>query len=626
MKKILLILISVLPICAAAQSFTNLSLKEAQHKAAESRKIILVDVMNMTTMNDAKLAQEKSVLDFEGVKQFLDNHVISIRIDMGAPAGKEFAPLLQMNMYPTYAFLMPNGDLLGVLSPFMVAKDNSVFLTKAKEYYAMAKEKWANSREILFENISFDAALAQAKKENKLLFIDAYTDNCQPCLRMAKNVFTIDRVADFYNENFINLKLNFGTEHKDLADRYKTVGYPSYLFLDGDANLIHMGLGYTEPDGFINYGKEALAKRKIQFTQGSWKDILQKAKRENKPIFMDCYTVWCGPCKQMDAQVFTNPEVAAYFNEAFINVKFDMEKGEGIELKNRYGISAYPTFLYINPDGEVINRIVGSMPAQNFLEKSKSGMSEKGLAAMQRRYVAGERSQTFLKDYISVLEASYLQKETEEAIGELFKTAEMSLLKTPEYWKLFDRYVKDPDTEVFKYVYKNRDEFAAIFNTQPVENKLYNVWSDGSRAFIKSEDGKTTLDSKGFDQYLKRMKSESVKNYDLIAINAQIHNADKMDNWKEYFKLLEKKIKRYKIENIPEYELFNWGVRIEKGCKDQKLRAKAAKWMASGAEIAKEREAKRKETIAKSGGGMMAAMSMINYPNELARLAKALEK
>ena len=60
-----------------------------------------------------------------------------------------------------------------------------------------------------------------------------------------------------------------------------------------------------------------------------WKEILQLAKKENKLIFMDCYTSWCGPCKALAKNVFTQEKVGDFFNPRFINVKYDMEKGDG---------------------------------------------------------------------------------------------------------------------------------------------------------------------------------------------------------------------------------------------------------------------------------------------------------
>ncbi|MFN4256425.1 MAG: thioredoxin family protein, partial [Saprospiraceae bacterium] len=72
-----------------------------------------------------------------------------------------------------------------------------------------------------------------------------------------------------------------------------------------------------------------LAAQGMNFEHGTWAEVLAKAKAENKPIFMDAYTVWCGPCKMMSNQTFPDAKVAELFNARFVNVKVDMEKGEG---------------------------------------------------------------------------------------------------------------------------------------------------------------------------------------------------------------------------------------------------------------------------------------------------------
>jgi thiol:disulfide interchange protein len=70
----------------------------------------------------------------------------------------------------------------------------------------------------------------------------------------------------------------------------------------------------------------------IQFFNGTFKEALAAAKAQKKPLFFDAYASWCGPCKTMEREVYTDPKVAAYFNEKFISIKVDMEKGEGPEL------------------------------------------------------------------------------------------------------------------------------------------------------------------------------------------------------------------------------------------------------------------------------------------------------
>ena len=57
--------------------------------------------------------------------------------------------------------------------------------------------------------------------------------------------------------------------------------------------------------------------------------VFQNAREENKLVFIDCYTSWCGPCKNMLNNVFTLSEAGEFMNAAFVCVKFDMEKGEG---------------------------------------------------------------------------------------------------------------------------------------------------------------------------------------------------------------------------------------------------------------------------------------------------------
>ncbi len=47
----------------------------------------------------------------------------------------------------------------------------------------------------------------------------------------------------------------------------------------------------------------------IVFEQGTWKEVLEKAKQTNKPIFIDVYTSWCGPCKKMSKDIFPLAEV-----------------------------------------------------------------------------------------------------------------------------------------------------------------------------------------------------------------------------------------------------------------------------------------------------------------------------
>ena len=195
--------------------FQNLTWEQAAELAQKENKIILVDAMREPATPEARKQKDKEEAVWQKVAanlEFCKQHVVAIRIDMASEAVKEFAPKLVMNMYPTYGFFMPNGDILGTVSPFLLAKNPELFLERGKKAWEQAEVKRNNKRSIVFEEIGLKEALEKAKKENKLVFIDAYTAWCQPCVMMGKNVFTLDKVADFYNRNFINLKIDFGKE------------------------------------------------------------------------------------------------------------------------------------------------------------------------------------------------------------------------------------------------------------------------------------------------------------------------------------------------------------------------------------------------------------------------------
>lgn len=73
----------------------------------------------------------------------------------------------------------------------------------------------------------------------------------------------------------------------------------------------------------------------IKFEENKLSEILAKAKKENKLVFIDAYTSWCAPCKLMAKHIFPLKTVGDYYNSHFINSKFDMEKGEGLQLAKK---------------------------------------------------------------------------------------------------------------------------------------------------------------------------------------------------------------------------------------------------------------------------------------------------
>lgn len=106
----------------------------------------------------------------------------------------------------------------------------------------------------------------------------------------------------------------------------------------------------------------------INFEKGSLTDVMSKAKAQNKNIMIDVMTEWCKWCVELDNKVYSKPEVYEYANANLINYKIDAEKGEGIEFAKKYKIAGFPSILFLDSDGNEIDRIYGYVPASDFLE------------------------------------------------------------------------------------------------------------------------------------------------------------------------------------------------------------------------------------------------------------------
>lgn len=143
----------------------------------------------------------------------------------------------------------------------------------------------------------------------------------------------------------------------------------------------------------------------ITFEHGTLEEALAKAKEAKKPLFVDVYATWCGPCKQMAATSFIDPDVSAFYNANFISLKLDGEKNDGPAVMQKYGISAYPTLLYFNANGELAGKVVGALQAKQLLTKGKDIVNPEAnpVFAANKTYLKSKKKQADLKAYVKVL-------------------------------------------------------------------------------------------------------------------------------------------------------------------------------------------------------------------------------
>lgn len=118
------------------------------------------------------------------------------------------------------------------------------------------------------------------------------------------------------------------------------------------------------------------AEMAVPFRRISFDEATQLAAKEGKVVLVDFYTTWCGPCKMLDAQTFTDAAVGQLVGEKAVAIKLDAEK-EGRATAQRYKVAAYPTLLLTKADGTEIDRIIGFREPAKFIADFSDALAGK---------------------------------------------------------------------------------------------------------------------------------------------------------------------------------------------------------------------------------------------------------
>lgn len=267
---------------------------------------------------------------------------------------------------------------------------------------------------------------------------------------------------------------------------------------------------------FLSFSTYATDDKGIVFTEGSWSQVLSEAKKQNKLIFIDIYTTWCGPCKVMSAKVFTDAKVGEKFNETFINFKIDAEKGEGIALARTYAITAYPTYLFVNGNAELVYRSIGAMSADKFLIEADRAISSekkyKSSDVFDKEFQSGKRDADFLYEYMK--RKSLNGGENTVLLDEYLKAIPESLYKTEKVLSVIAENIGTIDSKAFDIL---RDALNRYLNMTASQQKF--VMSGISKA--KRNTFKKVIDSRDKAMLERLIEAVRTTSYSEVGFEAE---------------------------------------------------------------------------------------------------------
>lgn len=218
----------------------------------------------------------------------------------------------------------------------------------------------------------------------------------------------------------------------------------------------------------------------------TWEQVKEKAKKENKYLFVDCFTTWCGPCKDMANNVFPQEKVGDFFNKNFVNVKiqFDKTKNDSDEVKSWYAVAAainkefkvraYPTFLIFSPKGELVHRIVGGGQADEFIAKAQEALDpETQYYTRIKKYGSGNPSPQILKELVSASEQVYEQENAAKFASSYLDSQKDLYTKDNLYF--LSKYIKSSKSKGFEVILKDTEKVDKVLGKGRANEILSNV-------------------------------------------------------------------------------------------------------------------------------------------------------
>lgn len=221
--------------------------------------------------------------------------------------------------------------------------------------------------------------------------------------------------------------------------------------------------------------------RQILFEESRiWKEILDKANQGKKLIFLDCYTSWCVPCKQLVDSIFSKNEVADFFNTHFLCAHLDVEKDpDGNKLFQQIGGSAVPTLAFFDPQSEeLVHMVVGVQDQETLMAEAKIALDpENNLAGVTRRFEQGNRDTVLLNKYLKMLTKASLRDQQRKVVSDYLETLPDEQFLTLESWQRLKEYVQNPLDNSLKRAIKMRKELYQVVGKNEVDHYLSSMLS-----------------------------------------------------------------------------------------------------------------------------------------------------
>lgn len=364
------------------------------------------------------------------------------------------------------------------------------------------------------------------------VFIDVWATWCGPC---CMEIPFVEKLVEHYKDDsrieFVSISFDSNRnawvkkldedkpawkqficnreQQKALKDMFGIIGIPRFIFIDKDGKIISGNAPRPSSEGFIEYIDSSLTQEEgTVFVEKTFPEVLAQAKQEDKMVMIDCYATYCPQCVRMVREVFPKKEVGEYLNSRFVCAKYNLDK-EAKEYSKDWDIHSFPTFLFMNADGEVQFRINGYRPSERFLQMVDSAYSDRKALMVEKQYQNGDRSRETVLEYLKMMKEQRRGSAYTSAAKEYLNANADNLLRYDDDYSLFEEVIVSPYDAAFLHVQDNKALFAEKYGDK-VDRKLWQVWKEYPARTFVTDYNTYTLDEQKYRNFLKEVKQKGL--------------------------------------------------------------------------------------------------------------------
>lgn len=303
----------------------------------------------------------------------------------------------------------------------------------------------------------------------------------------------------------------------------------------------------------------------------NWQGILERARQENKYVFVDCYASWCAPCKQMDQQVYSNDTIGRFMNDRFICVKVQMDSTKhdrqaaqdwyatAHALQEQYSIRAYPSFLFFSPQGLIVHKDIGAKRVDAFLDVAKAALnSQEQYYTLLGMYYDGRLVFADMPGLANTAR-KLGQDSLATSIARHYINDSLSTLPADSLWTkgnltFMSSFVRGMhvDEKAFSLYFESRELIDSIIGSKGYANGVINavIYADEVKAkFPSAAKEDREPDWKEIGSSITQRYGKDYVERNLLKGRVEFYRIVK--NWKQYAKYLVLRSEYLKIEQAP---------------------------------------------------------------------------